>query len=621
MQRPNLVRGRADRRGTLAKAWVLADQLRRRHLLLLLGLSVLASALETVGAALIVVVLGLATGAGGIQLPVLGDVSDRVPGGSLDGRTVWAAAALAVFFVVRAGVMIGQTYVQQRILHRTGARLSVTLLSGYLGQPYAFHLRRTTAELTRNAFNGVQTLVTSVFIPVVTLVTDALATVVLLAFMLAVSPTATLLALALFVPVIITLLRVIQPRLKRLGRVSQEEAQQGLSLLQQTLTGIREIKLHQNEPFFVRTFARTRMRAARAQYVKGSSLALPRTIIETLLVLLLLVFVALSALTSSGQEGTVPLVGLFAYIGFRLQPSLQRIVLSLNNIRFAGPAVDDLYADYVGMSHAPVVRSLPRPGPGQRPALHSLSFRSVGFSYAGDDRQALRDVDLTFRRGESIGICGRSGSGKSTLVDLACGLLLPTRGRIEVRTAAAAGGELQVADQADDLAGWYSRVGLVSQSVHLFEGTVRSNIAFGIPPEDVDDERVATVAELAQLGPVLAAHPDGLDAQVGERGRAVSGGQRQRIAIARALYLEPEVLVFDEGTSALDNATEAALVHAIDVLRRDRLILMVAHRLSTVRRCDRIVYLDAGTVAAEGTYDELAVGHPEFRSMVHREDA
>ena len=597
-------------RGTLRKAWVLSDQLPRRHMAVLVGLSIFASALETVGAALIVVVLGLATGEGEIALPGIGDVSGFVPGDTIDAKTVWAASALAVFFVVRAIALIAQTYIQQRILHRAGARLSAQLLDGYLRKPYAFHLRRKTAELTRNTFNGVQALVTAVWIPVVTLLTDALATVVLLGFMLVMSPGATFLALGLLLPVILVLLRVIQPRLKTLGRISQDEAQATFHMLQQNLVGIREIKLHGNEPFFVRSFARTRMRAARAQYVKGSTLALPRTIIETTLVLLLLAFVAVSALAGSSEGGAVPVVGLFAYVGFRLQPSLQRIVLSLNNIRFAGPAVDDLYADYVTMDHTRRQLVVRRPLQAPEKPLEALRLSAVSFSYGDDERHALRGIDLGLARGESIGVCGRSGSGKSTMIDLICGLLTPTAGHVE----ATIGGS--TSDISDDLADWYSRVGLVSQSVHMFDGTIRSNIAFGVPPEDVDEDRVREVADLAQLGPMLSAHPDGLDAEVGERGLSVSGGQRQRIAIARALYLQPELLIFDEGTSALDNTTEAALVEAIDALREDRLIIMVAHRLSTVRRCDRIVYLSNGNVAAEGTYDELMASHEEFSSMV-----
>lgn len=603
---------RSSPKGTLAKAWVLADQLRRGHLALVLGLSVLASILETAAAALIVVVLGLSTGEGGISLPGVGDVTGYLPGETLDAKTMWAAIALAVFFLIRACVLVVQTYVQQRIMHRAGARLAVALLHGYLRKPYAFHLQRKTAELTRNTYNGVQTLVLSVLIPVVTLFTDALATVVLLGFMLAVSPIATVLAIGLLLPVILVLLRVIQPRLKKLGRVSQDEAQHAFQLLQHTFVGIREIKLHGSEPFFIRSFSRTRMRAARAQYLKGSSLALPRTVIETVLVLLLLAFVAMSALTGGGGGSTIPVVGLFAYVGFRLQPSLQRIVLALNNIRFAGPAVDDLYSDYITMDRTP---SLTAGRAGARPgALSSVSLRSVWFSYSGDEAYALRDIDLTLRKGESIGVCGRSGGGKSTLIDILCGLLAPTRGMVA--------GEVdgRSIDIADDLATWYSRVGLVSQSIFLFDGTVRDNIAFGVPPRDVDEARLEEAAELAQLGPMVAAHPDGLDAEVGERGLSVSGGQRQRIAIARALYLQPELLVFDEGTSALDNTTEAALVRALDELRADRLTLMVAHRLSTVRRCDRIVYLSQGRISAQGSYDDLIDRHGEFNSMAIQDD-
>lgn len=590
-------------KGTYARSWVLAGHARRAHLALLVVLSLLASLFESLGAALIVLVLSLATDkTGAIDLPLVGDVSAYLPGDTQSAHTAWAAGALAVFFLLRAGVMIGQTYAQHRVLHRAGARLSVALLDGYMRKPYAFHLERKSAELIRNTFNGVQTFVTSVLIPAITLLTDGLVVTVLLSFMFFTAPQATALALALVTPVIVLLLRFVQPRLKTLGKITQEDAQRSFQILQQTMTGAREIKLHQRESFFTRAYSKTRMRAARAQYIKGSALALPRTTIETTLVLLMLSFVVVTAVTGASQSATIPIVGLFAYVGFRLQPSLQRIVMALNNIRFAGPAVDHLYDDYITMEHRAAAPAL---APVDRPELRTVRLRSVWFSYKGDDRYALSGVDLEASRGESIGICGPSGSGKSTLIDVVCGLLSPTHGRVEANGV----------DIADDYAGWYSRIGLVSQSIYMFDGTIRSNIAFGVPEHEIDEERVREAAEHAQLGEMLAALPDGLDTEVGERGLAVSGGQRQRIAIARALYLRPELLVFDEGTSALDNTTEAALIRAIERLRGERIIITVAHRLSTVRRCDRVIYLSDGDITAEGTYDELLERHAGFSTM------
>ena len=229
----------------------------------------------------------------------------------------------------------------------------------------------------------------------------------------------------------------------------------------------------------------------------------------------------------------------------------------------------------------------------------------VNFTYEGADRPALEEVTLTIAPGEVVGICGPTGGGKTTLVDVITGLLEPTSGRVSVD-----GHDLREYDRE-----WQRNLGIVPQMIFLTDESLRRNIALGVPTREIDETAVREAVELAQLSSFVDSLPAGLDTVVGERGVRVSGGQRQRIAIARALYRRPQVLIFDEGTSALDNQTEADLMRALERLRGDHTIVLVAHRLSTVRDCDRIVFLDKGRIAGLGTYDVLAETNAGFRRL------
>jgi ABC-type multidrug transport system fused ATPase/permease subunit len=589
---------------TLAKSWELVDETRRSHLVLLVVLALFASGLEVIGAALMMIVLGLVGSSSDvITLPVLGDVSGYLPGQTDRESTIWAASALGVFFVLRGALVIGQTYVQLRVLHNAGARLAAALLRGYMRAPYVVHLRRESAEVIRNLDQAMKLFVTSVLMPVITLITQVLMVGALLVFLLVTAWMATLLVLVVTVPAVVVLLRMVQPRLKGLGRISHDETRRSIKIAQQVVAGMREVKLHRREGAFVRSFEQSSRLVASTQYLRGAAVHLPRVLIETVLVISMLGLVVLTLFAPVGQTGTVSVIGLFAYVSFRLQPALQQIVAALNNIRFASTVVDGLYTDYKAADHSPFTSTH---GSSRGTAgMSRLELKSVDFSYNGDDRYALHGVNLEVHKGESLGVCGPTGSGKSTLVDVIAGLLTPSHGSVECNGV----------DITEDLGAWYSKIGLVSQSVYLLDGTIRSNIAFGCSPQEIDDERVEEAASLAQLELMLMELPNGLSSEVGERGVRLSGGQRQRIAIARALYLRPELLIFDEGTSALDNTTEAALVRAIDELRGQRTLITVAHRLSTVRRCDRIVFLNRGTIEAQGTFDELVARHAAFTAM------
>jgi ATP-binding cassette, subfamily B, bacterial PglK len=340
---------------------------------------------------------------------------------------------------------------------------------------------------------------------------------------------------------------------------------------------------------------------ARARYLQNAAGQLPQIIIESALLGFILAFFAFTIVQGSSAQGTLSTLGLFAYAGLRLQPSLQRIILGLNSLKYSATPLADLHADLQLISGQQ--REEQRVDP--LPFRQELCLEQVEFAYERADRPALRGLDLTVRRGEQIGICGPTGGGKTTLVDVMTGLLEPTGGRVTVD-----GQDLRQHAQA-----WQRNLGIVPQMVFLTDDTLRRNIALGVPDEDIDDEAVREAIELAQLDEFVASLSSGLETKVGERGVRVSGGQRQRIAIARALYVRPSVLVFDEGTSALDNATEALLMASIERLRGHHTIILIAHRLTTVRHCDRVVFLEAGAVSGLGTYDALIRENAGFRAL------
>jgi ATP-binding cassette, subfamily B, bacterial PglK len=571
--------------------------------LVLLALAV--AGFEAVGAILIYALMGLISGAGSeVSLPLIGDLTDLFPGVALETLQLSMAGLVTVFFLLRSLVLMGQIYIQSRLVHNAGARLSNHLLRGYLAMPYLTHTQLNSSELVRNAFDSVQVLVREVMKPAVEVVAQAILVLGLTVVLLIVAPTATLIALAILGPIIWVLQAVIQPRLKRLGRESQESRQAVLQAMQQALGGIRDIRLLGRETQFADVYAHQRWIMSRTDYVRTALTDFPRTLMETGLVLVIVAVFVLAVLAGEALEGVVATLGVFAYAGLRLQPSLRMIVQGLNHVRFGSAVIDDLLQDRERVDAVLESRRNRRTESGT-PLSEGIELRDVSFTYTPGVAPALHGINLTIRKGEFIGICGPTGGGKSTLVDLIAGLLQPTSGQMLVD-----GRPLD-----DHPAWWYAQLGVVSQSIYLVDDTIRNNIAFGLPDEEIDDVLLRSSIERAQLHDVIAGLPRGLDTIVGERGIRLSGGQRQRVAVARALYREPSVIIFDEGTSALDSATEAALVSAVDELKAGRTLVSVAHRISTVSSAERIIIVEGGRIAGEGRYSDLMQQSVLFRTL------
>ena len=575
----------------------------RKRWLLLFALAVAVSVSEIVGAFLIFVLLGLISSPdAAVQLPVIGDVRALFPNVADRDLVAYVAGFVACFFVVRGALYLIQSYLQNRVAQNLGVQLSSRLLRGYLRMPYARHLERNSAELVRTAFSSVNEIVAGVLIPVVAVIAESLIVLGVFAALLLVAPAVTLLAALSIGLLVLFLLRVIQPRMASLGVLNQEVIGTTYKVLQQSLEGVRDIKVLGREPYFERQFSQSRATAARTMYLRNVLLDAPRAVVETALVILIVVFLVVAVRRSTQPQDLLAVLGLFAYAVLRVLPSVNRIVANANSIRYGGAAVDLVLADLDALDTGPWQ---PLPSQPTLPFERCLEVSHVSFAFSPDGPLVLDVVDLTVRRGESIGVVGPTGAGKSTLLDVVLGLLRPTHGQVLVDGV----------DVQSDLTGWHRQLGVVPQLVFLVDDTLRGNIALGEGPEEIDEQALRDAVRIAQLEDVVAGLDQGLDTVVGERGVRLSGGQRQRVAIARALYRRPSILVFDEGTSALDARTEAAFTASLEALHGEKTIFTVAHRLGTVRNHDRIVVLEHGRVADIGTYDELLARSSTFRSI------
>jgi ABC-type multidrug transport system fused ATPase/permease subunit len=370
--------------------------------------------------------------------------------------------------------------------------------------------------------------------------------------------------------------------------------------------GIKDVKLMGLESSYQGQFQKSSIRAARALIRVGIMAELPRYVLEAITFGALLGLVLVLLFRNDGNiAGIVPTLGIFAFSVMRLLPALQQTYHALANIRGSTAAVDLIARDYVEARRMPAAtaddtaRSLP--------VNTALELKDIVFRYASANRPALAGLDLTIPARTTVGLVGGTGAGKTTLVDLILGLLTQNSGDVIVD-----GTPVTEANRR----AWQNSLGYVPQSIFLTDDTVAANIAFGVPKDQIDRaamERAARAAALHDF--VMTDLAQGYETMVGERGIRLSGGQRQRIGIARALYRTPSLLIMDEATSALDNITERVVMEAVQNIRADTTIILIAHRLTTVKDCDRIFLMEKGRIAASGTYDQLVSGNATFRNM------
>jgi ABC-type multidrug transport system fused ATPase/permease subunit len=480
------------------------------------------------------------------------------------------------------------------------ATTAANLLDRYLHAPYTFHLEHHSARLQQTMQNAVRLVFSQSMVSVVGAIGDALITLLIAIVLLIVNPIIALIGAIYFSLVAIVYQKVIRRRLDVASEGFYHEQRRSMLLTQQSLAAVKQVSIGHRQQHFVSAFLETRRGLALRERIVLIFNYLPRYYLESCLVL------ATAGMAGviwafEGHRHATAILGLYLVAGFRVLPSINRVLVAQAICRSAVPAAEEL-----GRDLALPLGSDETNQNEQRLPSSTIEFRDVRFSYPSRESLVLDGISLRIEPGERIAIVGPSGSGKTTMVDILMGLLEPDDGLVLI-----GGKPLSEVRNA-----WQRSIGYVPQITTLIDDSLLANVAFGFNAEDVDETRVEGVLRQASLESLIESLPEGLETTVGENGVRLSGGQRQRLAIARALYLEPAVLVLDEATSQLDSETERQVTDTINSLQRDLTMIIVAHRLSTVRRADRLYFLYEGRIRASGTFDQLVDSSAEFAQLV-----
>lgn len=518
------------------------------------------------------------------------------------------AMGVMVFVVFIGSVMI--RIVTAWALFRFGSMrnysISTRLLRGYLGQPYAWSLGRHSADLVKTVMGETAVLVNGVVIPLLEVISNAVVVLAMVSLMVLANPLASLIMATIVGGSYVLIFVVARRMLLRIGQQRFDANRACHRIAQESMIGIKEIKVLGLEAEALGRYRVPALRLVEAQAASRTLSEVPRHLLEGIAFgSMILVLVVLLAMENGDLSAVLPVAGVFALAGARLMPAMQAIYRGVSTIRFNKPTLDSLHREVLEADG----QTLPPATPPEPLHLRErLALRDVTYAYPASERTALQGISLEIRANSTVGIVGGTGAGKTTAMDILLGLLPPQGGALEVDGVAVEGEDMQRA--------WRRSIGYVPQQIFLTDATVSENVAFGIAPEDIDHDAVERAARMAELHDFVTGElPQGYKTMVGDRGVRLSGGQRQRIGIARALYHDPDVLILDEATSALDNITERAVIDAVARLGGNKTIIMVAHRLTTVRNCDEIFLLAGGEVAASGTYDELIERSEVFREM------
>jgi len=581
----------------------------RRRFWLLVAITFLLSALEAASVLSILPFLRLLADPGLIE-------TNRVlswlyqAGGFESEQSFLIAAGVLVFTITVTGLGLKMVaiWVTTRFALMRSYSFSARLLSKYLHQPYEWFLTRHSATLGNAVLSEVDQVVHNALLPAMQMIPEAFLVVLLVGLMCFLEPEIALGGAVLLGGAYGLIYLGVRRLILRIGVQRLEANRDRFHVVQEATGGVRELKIMYLEAAFLNRFRTAALRMARAQTIGQVIAGLPRQAIEAMAFggMILLVLILLVRGDGSVQS-IIPILGLIAVVGMRLIPVLQLIYRRSANIRMADATLRKIHDDLVNLPVDPDSAASPESSGDALPLADLLELTELRYAYPESDRPALNGLSLSIPANATIGIVGGTGAGKTTLIDLILGLIAPTAGEIRVDGTPITTGTRHA---------WQRTLGYVPQTIFLSDGTVAENIAFGLTPGDIDMAAVERAARTAELHDFVTTElPDGYQSLVGERGTRLSGGQRQRIGIARALYRDPSTLIFDEATSALDTLTEAAVMHAIDGLAGKKTIIMIAHRLSTVRDCDRIFLLQGGQLAAAGTFDELVAGNEKFRQM------
>ena len=510
-------------------------------------------------------------------------------------RTFVIVCIIAVIFVFifKDLFLIMQYYIQARFVYNNQFAMQQRMLNGFINRPYEFFLSAESGEILRVIQSDV-TNVYSLLTNILGMFTEAIVAIAISVTIFVIDPVMTIFVIVMMLLVVFVISKLVKPILSKKGVERQTHGALTYKWLLQSITGIKEIKVGGKEDFFEENFAISGKKYISAEKWSTVFSNIPRLMIEMVSICSTLAFIAFMIYKGKEIETLIPTLGAFAMAAMKLMPSANRIVAALNQVAFLKPSLDKLIDDIELFEGDDIKYNELRKQKVNKEKVRltfndKIELKGISYSYQNSDKLVLDDADMIIPIGKSIGIVGASGAGKTTAVDVLLGVLLPIKGEI-------------LADNVNVMehySEWLSHIGYIPQSIFLMDDDIKSNVAFGVKKEEQDEERVWEALREAQLGDFVKGLKDGIHTQIGERGMRLSGGQKQRIGIARALYSNPELLIFDEATSALDNETEAAVMSSINNLHGKKTMVIIAHRLQTIKECDLVYRVENGKIRRE----------------------
>ncbi len=586
----------------LARLWHHLSRRRQRQFALLLGLMLFSAFADAVSLGAVIPFLGILTTPDLVfNHPVVADAVQAWGITSADQLVLPLTLGFAVAALTAGAIRLLLLWGNTRLAYASGTDLSLEVYRRTLYQPYRVHVARNSSEVISGVSIKAAGAV-ALLLSLLTLVSSVVSLVVVIVVLVLIDPVVAMVAIVGFGASYGLIARIFRRSLYHNSQRIAHEQTQVIKALQEGLGGIRDVLLDGLQSVYCDVYRHANYPLQRA---KGNIVFIgqsPRYVMEALGMVLIAALAYGLSRQAGGIATALPVLGALALGAQRLLPALQQGYSAWTTIAGAHASL----ADVVELLDQPLPAEAQQPAPAPLPFQDAIRFIAVRFRYGSDGPWVLDDFNLTILKGARVGFVGTTGSGKSTSMDLLMGLLMPTEGELLMDGQPISGNRIRA---------WQRTIAHVPQSIYLADSTLAENIALGVPRDAIDLQRVQQAASQAQISDFIESRAGGYDALVGERGIRLSGGQRQRIGIARALYKQASVLVFDEATSALDNATEQSVMAAIEDLNRDLTVLIIAHRLTTVKHCDTIVVLEHGRVVAQGAYEQLLESSPSFRSM------
>lgn len=573
----------------LKKLNVLLDKKQKLTMVFLVVMMVIGAGLQVAGVGMIVPVVSIVMDAEAVKNNQMLATLYRMIGGDATSFSIMVMCLLIVVFIIKNAFLYVQMKMTYAFVYKNQFRTSERMMKNYLRRDYEYYLSADTAVVQRNITSDVNNMY-ALILSLLQLISDGIVLIFLVTYCFVQDPAMTILTGGVLLLLLWLIKKVLKPIMHKAGEDNQNYYSGLFKWISQTVQGIKEIKVAGKEQYFVTEYIKCGEGYVNAVQKYSLYNSIPKLIIETVCVICMIGYILFMMLQKVPSADMMETLTTFAAAALVLLPCVNRINNQINSMAYFEPFFmgvsdnlqDEIANEMTDMSYASETA-------GKLVIKDAITLSDISYAYPNTEKYIFKDACMTIPVGAAVGIVGTSGAGKTTIVDILLGLLKPIKGRI-------------CADQTDiyvKYRQWIKSIGYIPQMIFMLDDTVRRNVAFGVPEEEIDEDRIWEVLKEAQLDEFVRGLPMGLDTGIGERGIRLSGGQRQRIGIARALYDDPEILILDEATSALDNDTEAAIMEAINRLHGKKTLVIIAHRLQTIENCEMVYRVEGGRILRE----------------------